>query len=107
MPGTVSDVSATFVANTMRRPLDGVNTRRCSPMDSRAYSGTISAPEPSRCAKAFAVSRISRSVGKDQDVAAGPAHSSETAASIAAVCSVPVSGGRYRNSTGRSDRTPR
>ena len=35
-PGTVSDVSATLVASTMRRPGCGANTRCCSAADSRA-----------------------------------------------------------------------
>ena len=42
MPGTVSDVSATFVASTTRRPSCGRKTRCCSRVDSRAYSGRIS-----------------------------------------------------------------
>jgi hypothetical protein len=45
MPGTVSEVSATLVASTMRRPeVPGRNTRSCSSTDSRAYSGRISVP---------------------------------------------------------------
>src|SRR5882757_2413801 len=45
MPGTVSEVSATFVASTTRRPPPcRWNTRCCSPEDSRAYNGRISSP---------------------------------------------------------------
>ena len=37
MPGTVSDVSATLVASTMRRARDdGLNTRSCSSAERRA-----------------------------------------------------------------------
>ncbi|BDH57064.1 hypothetical protein MTP03_20030 [Tsukamurella sp. PLM1] len=36
MPGTVSEVSATLVDNTIRRPAWGANTRCCSAADSRA-----------------------------------------------------------------------
>ena len=35
MPGTVSDVSATLVARTTRRPPWGWNTRCCSAAESR------------------------------------------------------------------------
>ncbi len=35
MPGTVSDVSATLVASTIRRPVCGANTRCCSAAESR------------------------------------------------------------------------
>jgi hypothetical protein len=41
MPGTVSEVSATLVASTSRRPRDGANTRCCSGTESRANSGRI------------------------------------------------------------------
>ena len=43
MPGTVSEVSATLVASTMRRPLPASKTRSCSACDRRANSGRISA----------------------------------------------------------------
>ena len=45
MPGTVSDVSATLVASTMRLRLlpPGLNTRSCSAWERRANSGRISA----------------------------------------------------------------
>src|SRR6476661_6242690 len=46
MPGTVSDVSATLVASTMRRPRCGAKTLCCSAIDRRAYSGTISVARP-------------------------------------------------------------
>ena len=42
MPGTVSEVSATLVANTTRLPVWGWNTRCCSAVGSRAYSGSTS-----------------------------------------------------------------
>ena len=35
MPGTVSDVSATFVASTIRLLVPVLNTRCCSAMESR------------------------------------------------------------------------
>ena len=41
-PGTVSDVSATFVLSTMRRPRCGWKMRCCSADDNRAYSGSTS-----------------------------------------------------------------
>jgi hypothetical protein len=44
MPGTVSEVSATFVASTTRRLVCGSNTRCCSAADSRPYSGSTSRP---------------------------------------------------------------
>ena len=44
MPGTVSEVSATLVASTTRRPVCAAKTRCCSAADSRAYSGRISVP---------------------------------------------------------------
>ena len=53
MPGTVSDVSATLVASTTRRPVCGANTRCCSAVDSRAYSGRISV-----CAQVAAAQRV-------------------------------------------------
>ncbi len=40
MPGTVIEVSATFVASTTRRPPPGAKTRCCSAALSRAYSGS-------------------------------------------------------------------
>ena len=42
MPGTVSDVSATLVDSTMRRPRCDWKMRCCSTLDSRAYSGSTS-----------------------------------------------------------------
>ena len=36
MPGTVTEVSATLVASTIRRPSDGEKTFCCSAIDSRA-----------------------------------------------------------------------
>ena len=46
MPGTVSEVSATLVASTMRRPVWAAKTRCCSALESRANSGTISGGTP-------------------------------------------------------------
>lgn len=42
MPGTVSEVSATFVARTRRGRECGLKTFCCSPAESRAKSGTTS-----------------------------------------------------------------
>jgi hypothetical protein len=43
MPGTVSEVSATLVASTMRRPVWPSKMRSCSACDRRANSGSTSA----------------------------------------------------------------
>ncbi len=84
MPGTVSDVSATLVASTIRRPVWGWNTRCCSAADSRAYNGTISVFGSCFFARTSAVSRISRSPLRKTRMSPGPAaHSSSTAAVIA------------------------
>ena len=40
MPGTVNDVSATFVESTTRRRPEGRNTRCCSSCESREYNGS-------------------------------------------------------------------
>lgn len=61
MPGTVSEVSATLVASTTRGRPDGLNTRCCSAVASRAYSGSTSTRSPSLPRSTSAVSRISRS----------------------------------------------
>ncbi len=42
MPGTVSEVSATFVASTMRRPVWSLKIFCWSPAARRPYSGRIS-----------------------------------------------------------------
>src|SRR5262249_29700750 len=68
IPGTVSEVSATLVARTTRGRLCAWKTRCCSAADSRAYSGSTSR-SPGCSASASAVSLISRSPLKDQDVA--------------------------------------
>jgi hypothetical protein len=45
MPGTVSEVSATLVASTMRRSaLVGLKIASCSATDRRENSGRISVP---------------------------------------------------------------
>ena len=61
MPGTVSEVSATLVASTIRRPVWALKTRCCSAADSRAYSGSTSVARRSIAVIASAASRISRS----------------------------------------------
>ncbi len=65
MRGTVSDVSATFVASTMRRCGPGLNTRSCSAADRRAYSGSTSVSRYLRRDNARCASRISRSPGRN------------------------------------------
>ncbi len=91
MPGTVSDVSATLVASTIRRPGCGAKTRCCSAADSRAYSGSTStgSTAEARCRRsASAVSRISRSPEKKTSTSPGPStRSSSTASSTAWVWS--------------------
>ncbi len=95
MPGTVSDVSATFVASTTRRRLCRSNTLCCSADDSRAYSGTTSKPRGTGVpfvAPSFpstsAVSRISRSPGRNTRMSPGPSStSSRTASTMASVWS--------------------
>ncbi len=77
MPGTVSDVSATFVASTTRRTVAGWDekTRCCSAAESREKSGTTSRVRPGsglRSARASAVSRISRSPGRKTRTSPGP-----------------------------------
>ena len=42
MPGTVSDVSATLVDSTIRRPRWASKMRCCSAADNRAYNGSTS-----------------------------------------------------------------
>ena len=78
MPGTVSEVSATLVASTMRRPLlCGWKTRCCSASESRAYSGRTSTDEPggrgwaNLSFSASAVSRISRSPERNTRMSPG------------------------------------
>ncbi len=93
MPGTVSDVSATFVASTTRRVVWGCeeNTRCCSAAESREKSGTTSRVRPGsgfRSPRASAVSRISRSPGRNTSTSPGPScASSRTASTIASVWS--------------------
>ena len=77
IPGTVSEVSATLVASTTRRPRCGWNTRYCSAADSRAYIGSTSRP-PGLAGRARAVFQrvggvadLPLTAEKDQDVA-GP-----------------------------------
>ena len=91
MPGTVSDVSATLVASTTRRRLCRSKTLCCSADDSRAYSGTTSNASAGRVVSfdsTSAVSRISRSPGRNTRMSPGPsAVSSCTASTIASVWS--------------------
>ena len=82
MPGTVSEVSATLVASTTRRPLCGWKTRYCSAADSRAYIGRISSPAAS--ASASAVSLISRSPLRKTRMSPGPSLRSSVTASLIA-----------------------
>ncbi|CAB4928540.1 unannotated protein [freshwater metagenome] len=108
MPGTVSDVSATFVDSTTRRPECGENTRCCSAAESLAYRGTISVLRRLRSASASAVSRISRSPDRNTKMSPSPSDiSSSTAWQVASTGSrsivvSPASTvrGRYRISTG-------
>src|SRR5574337_1163005 len=95
MPGTVSEVSATLVASTMRLPLPGSKTRSCSAWLKRANSGSTSGCGPLRCARAkcwrrwSAASRISRSPGRNTSTSPAPPsrHSSSTASAIASLMS--------------------
>ncbi len=108
IPGTVSEVSATLVASTIRRPGCDWNTRCCSAADSRAYSGRISVSRRFCARSASAVSRISRSPLRKTSTSPGASSaSSSTASRIACVWSRSIvdgsSGsltGRYRVSTG-------
>ena len=68
MPGTVSEVSATLVASTMRRALLRWNTRSCSCADRRANSGRISACARMVLAQILGASRISRSPGRNTSI---------------------------------------
>ena len=67
-PGTVIDVSATFVLSTMRRPRWGWKMRCCSLDDSRAYSGRTSVSWSWRRRRKSAVSWISRSPDRNTSV---------------------------------------
>ena len=81
MPGTVSEVSATFVASTTRRASWGLKTRCCSCGASRAYSGSTSIRDGRRPVSASAVSRISRSPDRNTSTSPGPSRSSSSTAS--------------------------
>ena len=86
MPGTVSEVSATLVASTIRRCEDGANTRFCSAMDSRPNSGRIWVPARERCesmtlCSASWASRISRSPAKNTRMSPRGSRESSTTAS--------------------------
>ena len=70
--GTVSEVSATLVASTMRRCGPGWNTRSWSFADSRAYSGSTSVWRYLRFSSAWCASRISRSPGRKTKVSPMP-----------------------------------
>ena len=92
MPGTVRDVSATFVASTIRRRTPAParpNTRCCSAMDRRPNSGRISVPArrvvpATTPVRWSAASRISRSPGRNTRMSpGGSAASSRTASPIA------------------------
>ncbi len=101
MPGTVSDVSATLVASTIRRPeVPGLNTRSCSSTDSRAYSGRISVAGGWCLRKASAASRISRSPGRNTSTSPRPARAHSSTASTMPSISV-------RSSASSASRTGR
>ena len=83
MPGTVSEVSATLVANTIRRPACGANTRCCSAAESRAYSGRISVPGRTRRREGLGrVADLALAGEEHQHVARRLAASSSTARQI-------------------------
>ncbi len=88
MPGTVSEVSATLVASTIRRPVWRWKTRCCSACDRRAYSGSTSVCGRFFLLSASAVSRISRSPERKTRMSPGPSpRSSSTASQIAVIWS--------------------
>ncbi len=88
MPGTVSEVSATFVASTIRLPVCRWKTRCCSACDSRAYRGRTSVNGRAFLLSASAVSRISRSPERKTRMSPGPSNwSSSTASQIAVIWS--------------------
>ncbi|SKF62664.1 Uncharacterised protein [Mycobacteroides abscessus subsp. abscessus] len=75
MPGTVSEVSATLVASTMRRVVWAWKIFCCSAEDSRANMGTTSTPGSLSSPSASAASRISRSPDRKTRMSPGPAAS--------------------------------
>ena len=90
MPGTVREVSATLVASTTRRRVCRSNTRCCSAEESLENSGTMSKPlgPSARRLSTSAVSRISRSPGRNTRMSPAVSDkSSLTASSIASVWS--------------------
>ena len=108
MPGTVSEVSATLVASTMRRALCGAKTSSCCCWLSRAKSGSTSTPGGWCLRKLLGgVADLALAGQEDEDVAgagraAAPRHSSSTASQIASPRSWSrlSSNGRQRISTG-------
>ena len=64
MPGIVTDVSATFVARTMRRRDERRKARRCSAAGSDARRGMRSNRAPKHDSRCASVSRMSRSPGR-------------------------------------------
>ncbi len=117
MPGTVSEVSATFVARTTLRPRCGWKILCCSAAESLAYSGSTSRSANAPSASASAVSRISRSPLRKTRMSPGPpsARSSPIASqipctwsrgsagsadSVASSPSAACPSGRYRTCTG-------
>jgi hypothetical protein len=104
MPGTVSDVSATFVASTNRRRTPaarpGSNTRCCSAAESRPNRGSTSVKR-CRPSSARVVSRMSASVGRKTSTSpSGSSMSSSVVRSRASSVDSSRSGGRQRISTG-------
>ena len=68
MPGTVSEVSATLVASTTRRPECGSKTLCCSAAESREYSGSTSSRSSARQGVS-GVADLPLARQEDQDVA--------------------------------------
>ncbi len=83
MPGTVTDVSATFVASTTRWWAWGLNAFCWSCTESRLKSGSTSTFGPRRPSSTSFVSRISRSPLRKTSTSPSPsARSSSTASPI-------------------------
>ena len=91
MPGTVSEVSATLVASTMRRPLPASNTRSCSAWrQAREQRQDLRLRRRIGCVRQVlaqvvgGLADLALAGQEDQDVAAPPSrHSSSTASAMA------------------------
>ena len=99
-PGTVSEVSATFVASTTRRRPQGVNSACWRSADIRAWSGNSSVSASPRRPSRASVSRISRSPERNTSTSPGSSRISSSAPATLSGTSSPSSPGRYRISTG-------